>query len=164
MLLKGNITMPLLFTYISSQVLGAFVGACAVYFTYKNHYDETDNTGLILATFCTSPAKRSTVQNLFSEIIGTFVLIFAILNIPEATNDLGGLNPLPVALIVLSIGLSLGGTTGYAINPARDFGPRLAHSFLPIKRKGSSEWSYAWIPIVGPIVGAIVAVLLYSNL
>jgi glycerol uptake facilitator protein len=164
MLMKGNIAFSEVLIYIFGQILGAFVGACAVYFTYQKHYDVTDDTGLKLATFSTSPAKNSPIHNLFAEIIGTFVLIFAILNIPQATNDLGGLNPLPVALIVLSIGLSLGGTTGYAINPARDFGPRLAHAFLPIKSKGSSEWHYAWIPIVGPIIGAIVAVLIHTAL
>ncbi|HMP32052.1 MAG TPA: aquaporin, partial [Saprospiraceae bacterium] len=103
-------------------------------------------------TFCTSPAKKNIPINLFSEIIGTFILIFAILNIPAATNDLGGLNPLPVALIVLSIGLSLGGTTGYAINPARDLGPRIAHVLLPIPHKGGSEGSYAWVPILAVLV------------
>lgn len=164
MLVKGTIASAQFITYLAGQMAGAFLGACAVYLTYKSHYDITDDQGGKLATFCTSPAKKNLLLNFFSEAIGTFVLIFGILYIPAATNDLGGLSPLPVALIVLSIGLSLGGTTGYAINPARDLGPRLAHAVLPIKDKGSNEWDYAWIPVAGPVVGSIIAVLLYGFL
>lgn len=164
MLMKGNITESQLLPYIGGQMLGAIAGASCVYLTYKSHYDITEDAGGKLATFCTSPAKRNNSLNLFSEVIGTFVLIFGILYIPSATNDLGGLSPLPVAFIVFSVGLSLGGTTGYAINPARDLGPRIAHALLPIKNKGSNEWDYAWIPVIGPIVGAIIAVLLHNAL
>ena len=161
MLMDGNITVDQLFSYIGGQLIGAIIGAILVYLIYKNHFNATPEQDLKQACFCTSPTRKDTLTNLISEIIGTFVLIFAILNIPSATNDLGGLNPLPVALIVLSIGLSLGGTTGYAINPARDLGPRIAHAILPIKGKGGNNWEYAWIPIVGPVVGSIFAVLLH---
>ena len=164
MRIKGSIEGSQLLPYLGGQFLGAFLGACTVFMFYKDHYDTTDDAGGKLATFCTSPAKKNIPVNLFSEMTGTFVLIFAILHIPSATNDLGGLSPLPVAFIVLSIGLSLGGTTGYAINPARDLGPRLAHAALPIKNKGSNEWDYAWVPVVGPVLGAILAVAVSNAL
>jgi len=150
--------------YIIAQFLGAMAGTTLVYIMYKQHYDETTDAGLIKATFCTEPAIRSTFHNLISESIGAFVLIFGILFLTSSENSLGSLDALPVALLVLVIGLSLGGTTGYAINPARDLGPRIMHAILPIKNKGTSDWSYSWIPVVGPICGGLLAILLFSFL
>ena len=114
-----------------------------------------------LAVFCNAPAIRSTLNNLIAEIIGTFILVIGILFIIPPSNSLGSLNALPVALLVLGIGLSLGGPTGYAVNPARDLGPRIIHALLPIKGKGSSDWSYSWIPVVGPVIGAVIAAWFY---
>lgn len=162
--------------YILSQMIGACLGAVFVYITYKHHFDATDDASGKLACFCTSPNIRSVPSNFFSEMIGTFVLIFAVLCMAGATveiqNDsgevlqsglvgLGSLGALPVALVVFSIGLSLGGTTGYAINPARDLGPRIVHAILPIKNKRDSDWGYAWIPILGPCAGAAFAAIVY---
>ena len=153
--------------YILAQMIGAMIGASTVYLFYKNHFDATEVAESKKAVFCTAPAIRHTFSNFFSEALGTFVLIFTILYFTNATmNDtetvigLGSLGALPVAFLVWSIGLSLGGTTGYAINPARDLGPRIIHAVLPIKNKASSDWSYAWIPVLGPIVGASFAALL----
>jgi glycerol uptake facilitator protein len=160
MFLKGQITSDLVLPYISAQLLGAFAGSLLAWLLYRNHYDETKDASTILATFSTGPAIQNPISNLVSEVIGTFALVSIILLWPETQTDLGKLNPLPVALLVLGIGISLGGPTGYAINPARDFGPRLAHALLPIKHKGSSDWSYAWIPILGPILGGLLAVML----
>ncbi len=153
--------------YILAQLLGAMIGATAVWLTYKNHFDETEDAGSKKAVFCTAPAIRNTFSNFFSEAIGTFVLLFTILYFTgasitdtETLVGLGSLGALPVAFLVWSIGLSLGGTTGYAINPARDLGPRIIHAILPIKNKASSDWSYAWIPVLGPIVGGALAAFL----
>jgi glycerol uptake facilitator protein len=159
--------------YIAAQMLGAIFGASLVYFFYSPHYAVTADADAKLATFCTAPAIRRADSNLFSEIIGTLVLVLAVLLAVEPTLQFGELNSaipntgkiglgtlgaLPVGLLVLAIGLSLGGTTGYAINPARDLGPRIAHAILPVPNKRDSDWSYAWIPVVGPILGAILAV------
>ncbi|RHB48133.1 MIP/aquaporin family protein [Exiguobacterium sp. AM39-5BH] len=149
--------------YILAQFIGAFIGAVLVFLHYKPHYDVTDDAGAKLATFSTAPAIRNTPFNLISEIIGTFVLVFGILSF-GANDFTDGLNPLIVAFLVVSIGMSLGGPTGYAINPARDLGPRIAHAILPIKNKGTSDWGYSWIPVVGPIIGAVIAALLYGIL
>lgn len=149
--------------YILAQFIGAFIGAVLVFLHYKPHYDATDDPGGKLATFSTAPAIRNTPFNLISEIIGTFVLVFGILSF-GANTFTDGLNPLIVAFLVVSIGMSLGGPTGYAINPARDLGPRIAHAVLPIKNKGTSDWGYSWIPVVGPIIGAIIAALVYGIL
>ena len=153
--------------YILAQLLGAMLGSGSVYMVYRHHFLATDDGDSKKAVFCTAPAIRNTFSNLFSEGIGTFVLIFAVLYFtdatiaePETVIGLGSLGALPVALVVWSIGLSLGGTTGYAINPARDLGPRIMHAILPIKNKASSDWRYAWIPIVGPIAGACLAAVL----
>ena len=153
--------------YVLAQMLGAMLGATCVWVFYKNHFDETDNADAKKAVFCTAPAIRNTFSNFFSEVLGTFVLIFTILYFTNATiNDtetvigLGSLGALPVAFLVWSIGLSLGGTTGYAINPARDLGPRIMHAILPMKNKANSDWSYAWIPVLGPLVGGALAALL----
>lgn len=140
--------------YIAAQMLGAILGACLVYVHYLPHWAKTDDAGLKRAVFCTAPAERHTISNFTSEFIGTFVLMFG-LSALGANKFSEGLNPLVVGALVLSIGLSLGGTTGYAINPARDLGPRIVHALLPIPNKGDSDWSYAWIPVVGPILGGI---------
>jgi len=145
--------------YLVGEFVGAFLGAVLVWLHYFPHWAATSDPGLKLAVFSTGPAIRSTVLNLISEIIGTFVLMFAILAIP-ATWGLPG--PFTVALAVWVIGLALGGTTGYAINPARDLSPRIAHAILPIPGKGSSDWGYSWIPVVGPIIGAVIAALLWG--
>lgn len=147
--------------YLLAQLLGACLGAFIVWMQYKSHFDITEDKNAKLAVFCTGPQIRSPVSNIISEIIGTFVLVFAVLHISSPKGGLGSLDALPVALVVLVIGLSLGGTTGYAINPARDFGPRLVHAFLPIPGKRDSDWAYAWIPIVSPIIGGFIAVVVY---
>ncbi|NNC49174.1 MAG: aquaporin family protein [Flaviramulus sp.] len=153
--------------YVLAQMTGAMFGAILVWVFYKNHFNATEDADSKKAVFCTTPAVRDTFSNFFSEALGTFVLIFTILYFTNATINetetvigLGSLGALPVAFLVWSIGLSLGGTTGYAINPARDLGPRIMHSLLPIKNKASGDWRYAWIPVVGPITGACLAALL----
>ena len=148
--------------YIFAQLTGAICGSVVAWLAYKKHFDATADKELIRAVFCTSPAIRSPKHNLLTEMIGTFVLLFGALCLSPSTDILGTLNALPVALLVLGIGLSLGGPTGYAINPARDLGPRIAHFLLPIKTKGHSDWSYAWIPVAGPVLGASLAVLIYN--
>jgi glycerol uptake facilitator protein len=158
----GKFEWALVPTYIAAQLLGAFLGAIIVWLSYQQHFNETENAADKLAVFSTGPAIRNTVHNLISEIIGTFVLVFAVLKIAAPANNLGALDALPVAFIVLAIGLSLGGTTGYAINPARDLGPRIAHTFLPIKNKGGSDWGYSWIPVIGPILGGLIAAFLFQ--
>ncbi len=147
--------------YILGAFIGAMIGAFLVWLHYYPHWAATSDPGLKLAVFSTGPAIRSTPMNFISEVIGTFVLMFAILAIPKVWALPG---PFTVGLAVLVIGLALGGTTGYAINPARDLGPRIMHAILPIPGKGSSDWGYSWIPVVGPIVGAIIAALLWNVL
>jgi glycerol uptake facilitator protein len=144
--------------YLIGEFVGAFIGAVLVWLHYYPHWAATTDPGAKLAVFSTGPAIRSTVMNLISEIIGTFVLMFGILAIPATNWGLPG--PFTVALLVWVIGLALGGTTGYAINPARDLSPRIAHAILPIPGKGSSDWGYSWIPVVGPVIGAVIAALL----
>jgi len=158
-------------SYILAQMLGAMLGAFLVWLMYYDHFQKTNNPGFVLAVFCTGPAVRNYLSNILSEIIGAFVLIFVVFYItgaeitPSKTPiGLGSVGAIPVAFLVWVIGLSLGGTTGYAINPARDLGPRIMHAILPIKSKGTSDWVYAWIPIVGPILGGSIAALLYMNL
>ncbi|RWZ51359.1 aquaporin family protein [Halobacillus fulvus] len=146
--------------YITAQMIGAFIGAVIVFFNYLPHWKETEDQGAKLAVFSTDPAVRSPFSNLVSEMIGTFVLLMGILFI-GANEFTEGLNPLIVGLLIVAIGMSLGGTTGYAINPARDLGPRIAHALLPIPRKGGSDWSYAWIPVVGPLLGGVYGALFY---
>ena len=149
--------------YIIAQFLGAFVGAVIVWLAYLPHWRETADPGLKLGVFSTAPAIYNTPANVITEIIGTFVLVFGVLGI--VSNQLaGGLAPLLIGLLVLGIGLSLGGPTGYAINPARDLGPRIAHAVLPIAGKGGSDWGYSWIPVVGPIIGGILGALAYTSL
>lgn len=152
----------LLPTYVLAQFAGAITGAIIVWLAYKQHFDSTDDKNGKLAVFCTAPAIRGPLYNLITEIIGTFVLGFGALTMSKPATTLGTLDALPVGLLVLGIGLSLGGPTGYAINPARDLGPRIAHFILPIKNKRDSDWGYSWIPVVGPIVGALLAVYLFK--
>ena len=160
----GQLPLADVIPYIIAQFLGAFVGAVIVWLAYLPHWPETEDEGLKLGVFCTAPAIYNTPANVITEIIGTFVLVFGIsgivANAGAVPGDLSaviasGLNPLLVGLLVVGIGLSLGGPTGYAINPARDLGPRIAHAVLPIAGKGGNDWGYAWIPVVGPIIGGI---------
>lgn len=155
-------------TYIAAQFIGAMLGSFLVWLLYKDFYAGTEDKGAKQATFCTAPAISNISSNLISEIIGTFVLIFAIFHFTNAELGadktligLGSIGALPVTLLVWVIGLSLGGTTGYAINPARDLGPRIMHAILPVAGKGGNNWSYAWIPVIGPIIGCAVAAALY---
>jgi glycerol uptake facilitator protein len=143
-------------TYIGAQMIGAIIGAIIVWLAYKQHFDEEPEAGNKLGVFSTGPAIRSYGWNLLTEIIGTFVLVFVILGFTYGGTP-AELGAIPVAFLVIVIGTSLGGPTGYAINPARDLGPRIAHFILPIKGKGSSDWSYAWVPVVGPIIGGLLA-------
>ena len=150
--------------YILAQVLGAMIGSFLMWIVYRDHFNATTEPDIQLAVFSTSPAIQNRLYNLLSEIVGTFVLMFVIFHFTgaEITGQkspigLGSLGALPVAFLVWAIGLSLGGPTGYAINPARDLGPRLIHSILPMKGKGTSNWKYAWIPIIGPLIGAAIA-------
>lgn len=156
----GNWTnVPL---YLTAQLLGAMLGSLLVWFHYKLHFDETEDAASKMACFCTSPAIPNTFYNLISEVIGSFVLVIGVLFLSKPAHGLGSLDALPVALLVLVIGLSLGGTTGYAINPARDLGPRIVHALLPIKNKANSNWTYSWIPVLGPIVGGLLAVVIFK--
>ena len=150
--------------YWAGQMVGAFLGGVLVFLHYYPHWGETENADLKLAVFSTGPAIRNTTWNIVSEVIGTFVLVFVIFAFGNngSAGGLASLGALPVALLVLVIGLSLGGTTGYAINPARDLGPRIAHYLLPIPGKRDSDWSYSWIPVVGPLVGGALAWLVYN--
>jgi glycerol uptake facilitator protein len=145
--------------YILAQMLGAIIGAVFTWLAYKQHFDEEPEPANKLGVFSTGPAIRSYAWNLVTEIIGTFVLVFVVIAFGHqpGVSGLAALGALPVALLVIVIGTSLGGPTGYAINPARDLGPRIAHAFLPIKGKGSSDWSYSWVPVVGPIIGGLLA-------
>lgn len=153
----GTFNWSFVLPYIVAQMLGGFVGAVLVYAFYKDHYDATDDPATKLSTFCTIPAIRNYGRNLFSEIIGTFVLVFVILVLATESNTpevgMGSLGAFPVAMLIVALGMSLGGTTGYAINPARDLAPRLAHAVLPIRGKGTNDWSYSWVPVLGPIIG-----------
>lgn len=160
MAMIGNIEWSLVLPFIIAQVAGGIVGAVLVWLTYLPHFKVTEDQGFILGTFATGPAIRNNVSNVMTETIGTFVLVFALMMFGQ-NSFAEGLNPLVVGVLILSIGLSLGGSTGYAINPARDLGPRIAHQVLPIANKGNSEWDYSWIPVVGPILGAVLAAVLY---
>jgi len=158
----GKFSWSLVPTYILAQMLGAMSGAFLVWLTYKQHFDSTEDANIKLGVFCTAPSISNAAYNFISEAIGTFVLLFGILTMTKASNSLGTLDALPVALLILAIGLSLGGPTGYAINPARDLGPRIMHFILPIKNKRNSDWRYSWIPVIAPIIGGIVAVMVYE--
>ena len=170
--IAGKFSWDLVPTYIAAQMIGALLGAFLVWLFYKDHFAITEDEGAKLACFSTGPAIRKPISNLISEAIGTFVLVFVIFYFADPSlslhNDttakigLGSIGALPVAFLVWAIGLSLGGTTGYAINPARDLGPRIMHAILPIK--GNSDWGYAWIPVAGPMLGAAIAAILYGAL
>jgi glycerol uptake facilitator protein len=147
--------------YICAQVLGAMFGAFLVWVAYKKHFDVTDDADSKLAVFCTSPNIRHYWYNILTEAIGTFVLVLAVLYMAKPEVGLGALSALPVALVVLGLGLSMGGPTGYAINPARDLGPRIVHFLLPIPGKRDSDWKYAWVPILGPFLGASLAAAMF---
>ncbi|OKH66693.1 glycerol transporter [Mycobacterium sp. SWH-M3] len=157
--MMGNIDAGQAFTYFAGEFLGAFLGAVLCWLAFREHFDAEEDPGKKLAVFSTGPAIRSPIWNIVTEVIATFVLIFWILISGGTPSTLG---PLAVALVVVGIGASLGGPTGYAINPARDLGPRIAHAILPIKGKGTSDWSYSWIPVVAPIIGAVLATFVFK--
>ena len=166
--LSGQFAWTEVPAYLLAQMLGAMAGGGLIWLTYKQHFDATADPALKLGVFCTAPAIRHPGYNFLGEVVGTFVLLFTVLFFTDATiteSDtvigLGSLGAVPVAFTVWGIGLCLGGTTGYAINPARDLGPRLMHALLPIRGKGTSDWSYSWIPVAGPIAGGILAAVLY---
>ncbi|HLG38094.1 MAG TPA: MIP/aquaporin family protein [Chitinophagaceae bacterium] len=160
--LFGDFDSSLVGTYIGAQFSGAVAGSVIIWIAYKKHFDETADKDLKLAVFCTAPGIRSPLFNLLTEIIGTFVLVFGSLSMSKSARTLGALDALPVALLILAIGLSLGGPTGYAINPARDLGPRIAHFLLPIPGKRDSDWGYSWIPVIGPVMGGMIAAYLFK--
>jgi glycerol uptake facilitator protein len=162
----GKFSWYLVPGYIVAQILGAMMGNFLVWLAYKKQYDATEDQGAILATFSTAPAIRSPFWNFITEVIGAFALVFGVFYIAggsfgQEVIKLGALDALPVALLVMGIGFGLGGPTGYAINPARDLGPRILHAILPLKGKGGSDWGYAWVPVVGPLVGGILAALAF---
>lgn len=175
----GQVTWPFASALVISQLCGGILGGTLVYAFYADHYRSTEDADLKLATFCTAPNHRNLPRNFLSELIGTFVLLLAVLMMIEPSVEflpalgsseapgtaklgLGAVGALPIALVVLAIGLSLGGTTGYAINPARDLGPRIAHALLPITGKRDSDWGYSWVPVLGPITGGILAVAVFK--
>jgi glycerol uptake facilitator protein len=163
--INGNINGSFAWHQWVGEFLGAFIGATLVYLSYFTHWRETEDPGLKLAVFCTGPAIRNYFWNFVTEVVGTCVLVFGILFLTGSFQGpvlAGGLNTLLVAFLVVSIGMSLGGPTGYAINPARDLGPRIMHFLLPIPGKGSSDWSYSWVPVLGPLVGGAIGALLFG--
>lgn len=162
MLAIGKISLNNAIVYIVAQFIGAIVGQLILVLAYKKQYDETTDKGLILATFSTAPAVRNTFWNIVSEAIGTFVLVFGILALVNAKVE--HITVYLIGILVFAIGLSLGGSTGYAINPARDLGPRILHAILPLKNKGDSDWSYALVPVVGPIIGGVLGALVFNLL
>lgn len=158
----GDVPLSSAFSYISGQLIGAAIGAFLVFLAYKSHWKETENPDFKLSVYCTMPAIRKAKHNIITEIIGTAMLLIGVLGISEGHNGISnGIGPLAVGMLVFAIGLSLGGPTGYAINPARDLAPRIMHAILPIPGKRDSDWSYAWIPVVGPIVGGIFGAVIY---
>ena len=150
--------------YAVGQFLGAMMGALLVWITYRQHFDQTADPDAQLAAFCTGPAIRSPVDNIVAEAVGTFVLVFGVMSIASPQASLGALDALPVALLLFAIGLSLGGPTGFAVNPARDLGPRIMHAILPIANKRDSDWGYAYVPVIGGIIGGLVAAFVFSLL
>lgn len=160
----GSFSWSLVPAYIGAQVLGAFIGAAVVYISYYKHFEATEDADTKLAVFSTGPAIRNTIWNLVTEIVGTAMLLIGILGIGHTNNNMGALGAFMVGILVWSIGLSIGGPTGYAINPARDLGPRIAHTILPIPGKRDSDWAYSWIPVIGPIIGGILGAVIYNTL
>jgi glycerol uptake facilitator protein len=161
LVLANKFPLSLMPMYVCAQLLGAMFGAFLVWVAYKKHFDATEDGDLKLAVFCTSPNIRSYWYNVLTEVIGTYVLALAVLYMAEPEVGLGSLNALPVAIVVLGLGLSLGGPTGYAINPARDLGPRIMHFLLPIPFKRNSDWHYSWVPVLGPLLGATLAAVMF---
>ena len=164
MAVSGGFSWSLVPGYIIAQMLGAMLGTSLVWMMYRPHYEATTDAAGIKSTFCNTPAIPSTFSNVLSEVLGTFVLVYGAFHIVgasvgEQAASLGAIDALPIALVVLGIGVALGGTTGYAINPARDLGPRIMHAVLPITNKGDNGWGYAWVPVMGPIIGAVLAAL-----
>ncbi len=160
--LLGKFDWSLVPGYILAQLVGAYIGATLVWLIYYPHFSRENDPGATLAVFCTAPAIRSPFHNFLTEAIATALFLLAVLFIVAPGNSLGALDALPVALVVLAVGLSMGGPTGYAINPARDLGPRLAHATLPVAGKGASDWAYAWVPVAGPTAGAAIAALVFG--
>lgn len=160
--IDGSFEWKMVPGYIVAQFIGAFLGACIVWLMFKDQFDATEDAAAKFGCFSTSPSVRNIPLNIFSEAVATFVLMFSIKGIAQVSELANGLSNIYVFGIICAIGMSLGGVTGYAINPARDIGPRIAHTILPIKEKGSSHWDYAIVPLIGPVVGAIAAVLLYN--
>src|SRR5437762_11456690 len=150
--------------YIAAQFAGAYTGAIIVWIAYKNHFDETPDGDAKLAVFCTGAAIRNVTYNLITEIIGTFILVLGASLMSKPEIKMGTLEALPVGLLILAIGLSLGGPTGYAINPARDMGPRIAHFILPLRNKRNSDWSYSWVPVIGQVIGGLLAAWIFTLL
>ncbi len=159
--IAGKFSWALVPGYIIAQFVGAIIAAVLIWIQFKNHFEATEDEGAKLGVFSTGPAIKDTWNNFYSEMLGTFVLVFAVLFLAAPDVGLGSIEALPVGLLVLGIGISLGGTTGYAINPARDLGPRIAHALLPLKGKGDSNWGYSWIPVFGPILGGVLAAIVY---
>ena len=160
--MAGKFSWILVPVYLLAQFAGAAFGAFLVWLTYLDHFSITKDADAQMSAFCTSPAIRRPHMNLISEIIGTTVLVYAVMHIVSPEGGLGSLDALPVGLLVLAIGLSLGGTTGYAINPARDLSPRFMHQILPMAGKRDSDWAYAWIPVVGPFLGGALAAFCFA--
>ena len=161
--IHGSITGSMAWKYFVGEMIGAMIGAFLVYLSYYLHWRDTEDPGLKLAVFCTGPAIRNYAWNLVTEIVGTFVLVFGVLAITGPWNVFTtDLAPLLIGLLVLAIGLSLGGPTGYAINPARDLGPRIMHAILPIPGKGTSDWGYSWVPVIGPLIGGTIAAIFFD--
>lgn len=158
----GKFSWALVPGYIIAQFIGAMIAAVMIWIQFKNHFEATEDEGTKLGVFSTGPAIKDTWNNFYSEALGTFVLVLAVLYLTAPDVGLGSIEALPVGLLVLGIGISLGGTTGYAINPARDLGPRIIHAILPIKGKGNSNWGYSWVPVLGPLVGGILAAVIYT--
>jgi glycerol uptake facilitator protein len=163
MLVIGQMPFGTAIVYMVGQLIGAFIGAVLVWLAYMKHFEATENADLKLAVFCTAPAIRNYTWNLVTEIIGTMMLLIGVLGIFNANNGIAsGVGPYAVGILVFSIGLSLGGPTGYAINPARDLGPRIAHAVLPIPGKRDPDWGYSWVPVVGPAIGGALGAILYQ--
>lgn len=159
--IAGKFEWALVPGYCLAQLLGAMLGAGIVWLAYRQHFDATEDASTKLAVFSTSASIRSNTDNFIAELVATAVFVIGVLFITGPTQSLGSINAIPVAFLVLAIGLSLGGPTGYAINPARDLGPRIMHALLPIKNKGTSDWGYAWLPVVAPMAGAALGALLF---
>lgn len=163
MAISGSLAWAMVPGYVIAQLVGGFCGAALVWMFYKDQYDATEDPDTKLGTFCTGPAVRNPLRNFFCEFLGTWLLVFCIFMFSASGNEsLAGISPLPVTMLIMAIGMSLGGATGYAINPARDLAPRLAHAVLPFKSaKRDSDWGYSWVPVAGPLAGAAFAALCY---